>query len=79
MNIRAHDETVLSLLGQPLPHSPLPAEVQQRAEAQLVEAQAQYERDPSLEHTIWYGRRAAFGSIAAEVEIASANSAGMTS
>lgn len=60
MKIPTPDETVLSLLGQPLPRPLLPAEVQQRAEAQLAEARAQYERDPSLEHTIWYGRRAAY-------------------
>jgi tetratricopeptide (TPR) repeat protein len=60
MEASNHDETVRSLLGQRLTPPTLQAAAQQRAEAQLAEARADYERDPSLEHTIWYGRRAAY-------------------
>lgn len=55
-----YDETVRSLLGVTLTRPALPPASLQRAEAQLAEARAQYERDPSLEHTVWYGRRAAY-------------------
>lgn len=52
--------TITSLLGQPLSPPALPEATQARLEAQLAEAQAAYERDPGLEQTIWYGRRAGY-------------------
>lgn len=54
------DETVVSLLGRRLARPPQAPEELARAEARLADARAQYEREPSLEHTIWYGRRAAY-------------------
>lgn len=53
-------EPVSSLLGEQLMPPPMPPEARRRAEAQLAEAQARYERDPDLDSTIWYGRRAAY-------------------
>lgn len=60
METPAGDTTVISLLGRRLTPPALAAADRERAEAQLAEAEARYERDPSLEHTIWYGRRAAY-------------------
>ncbi len=56
----ANTDPIISRLGIPLLPAPITTAGQQRAQAQLAEAQANYERDPSLEHTIWYGRRAAY-------------------
>jgi hypothetical protein len=53
-------DPIISLLGIPLYPSANLTPGRQRALAQLAAAQAAFERDPSLEHTIWYGRRAAY-------------------
>jgi hypothetical protein len=53
-------DTVISLLGAPLEPPPMAPESRARAEAQLAEARAAFERVPGLEQTIWYGRRAAY-------------------
>lgn len=53
-------ETVVSLLGEQLAPPPLSPEARLRAEAQLAAAREEYEREPDLERTIWYGRRAAY-------------------
>jgi tetratricopeptide (TPR) repeat protein len=53
-------DTVISLLGTPLAPPPMAPASRARAEAQLAEAQAAFEREPGLEQTIWYGRRAAY-------------------
>jgi tetratricopeptide (TPR) repeat protein len=53
-------DPIISLLGIPLYPSANLTAGRQRAVAQLAAAQAAFERDPSLEHTIWYGRRAAY-------------------
>lgn len=55
-----YDETVISLLGTPLAAPALPPAERAAAEARLAQAQNDAERDPSLENTIWYGRRAAY-------------------
>lgn len=55
-----YDETVFSLLGAPLAAPALPPAERAAAEARLAQAQNDVERDPSLENTIWYGRRAAY-------------------
>lgn len=60
MDPSAHDEVVVSLLGARLAPPPMAPEARRRAEAQLAEAREAYERDPGLEQTIWYGRRAAY-------------------
>lgn len=50
-----------SLLGRPLTPPPLAPNVQQRREAELEQAEADYQRDPSSEETIiWLGRRLAY-------------------
>jgi tetratricopeptide (TPR) repeat protein len=50
----------MSLLGQPLlPPAADPA-ARRRAELQLEEARVAFDREPSLDNTIWYGRRAAY-------------------
>lgn len=51
---------IISRLGIPLTPPNDADAAQQRALAHLAAAQADYERDPSLKHTIWYGRRAAY-------------------
>lgn len=60
METPTHDEVVVSLLGRRLSPPPRAAEELRRAEEQLARAREKYEREPSLEHTIWYGRRAAY-------------------
>ncbi len=53
-------DTITSLLGTPLHPPILSPEATQRGIALLAEAKARYEQEPNLEHTIWYGRRAAY-------------------
>jgi tetratricopeptide (TPR) repeat protein len=51
----------ISLLGQPLFPPVLPAQAQASREAQLYEAQVEYDRDPHDEEAIiWLGRRKAY-------------------
>ncbi len=49
-------DTIISLLGRHLEPPPPATEALER----LAAAQHDYEREPSLEHIIWYGRRAAY-------------------
>jgi tetratricopeptide (TPR) repeat protein len=60
MNHTQPIEPIISRLGIPLQLAAHPTDGQTRALAQLAAAQADYEREPSLDHTIWYGRRAAY-------------------
>lgn len=53
-------DTIISLLGARLEPPAGDPESRGRALAQLSAAEQDYARDPSLEHTIWYGRRAAY-------------------
>lgn len=60
METPVESEPVMSLLGQPLlPPAADPA-ARRRAELQLEEARVAFDREPSLDNTIWYGRRAAY-------------------
>jgi tetratricopeptide (TPR) repeat protein len=62
-------DTIISLLGRRLVSPPPAAAALER----LAAAQRDYERAPSLEHTIWYGRRAAYlGQYARAIAIYSA-------
>ena len=51
---------VTSLFGQPLSPPEMSATARERAEANLASAQANFLAEPSLENTIWYGRRLAY-------------------
>ena len=53
-------DTIMSLFGRPLAPPEIPNEARQRNQTFLAEAKLRYEQEPSLENTIWYGRRAAY-------------------
>ncbi|MEZ4585134.1 MAG: tetratricopeptide repeat protein [Gemmatimonadales bacterium] len=55
------DETVLSLLGQPLPPPAIGEEARARMDAQLAEARRAYDAAPTdADSIIWLGRRTAY-------------------
>lgn len=60
MNSDTTRDSITSLLGTRLVPPAGSPETQQAMEQALAEAQRSYEQDPNLEHTIWYGRRAAY-------------------
>ena len=49
-----------SLTGEALYPPPLAADVEQQRQAQLEEAQADFEAEPNLDNAIWVGRREAY-------------------
>jgi tetratricopeptide (TPR) repeat protein len=53
-------EVVLSLFGEPLRLPLLSDEARGLAEGNLAMARGNYEADPNLENTIWFGRRLAY-------------------
>jgi tetratricopeptide (TPR) repeat protein len=53
-------KVVLSLFGEPLRPPLLSDEVRGLAEGNLAMARGNYEADPNLENTIWFGRRLAY-------------------
>jgi tetratricopeptide (TPR) repeat protein len=54
-------DTVVSLLGQTLAPTPLPADLRRKREAHLDEARARFERAPNdPDAQIWFGRRTAY-------------------
>ena len=68
--VEAVDNTVVSLLGQPLSAPELPAATRERLEANLAAARDAFDADPEdEENIIWLGRRLAYLSRYGEQEL----------